>query len=86
MNDEILIGRHRRKPLGAMADDAARRIAEAGKALALTLDPDGRFWIEPPEQAAETDVVGVYRGAQAFSLYRDIAADMQHEISSRGMA
>lgn len=86
MTDEILIGRHRRKPLGQLADEAARRIAKSDRALALTLDPDGRWWLEPPETAADEDVVGVYRGALAFSLFRDISADMKHEITSRGMA
>lgn len=83
---EILIGRHRRKPLGAIADEAARRIAESGRSLALTLYPDGCWWLESPEFAAEDDMVGVYRGAFAFSLYRDIAADMKHELTSRGIA
>ncbi len=86
MTAEILIGRHRRKPVGQMADEAARKIAAAGRALALTLDPDGRWWLESPETAAEEDVVGVYRGAHSFSLWKDIAADMKHETTSRGMA
>ncbi|GAB2620010.1 hypothetical protein [Novilysobacter erysipheiresistens] len=83
---EILIGRHRRKPLGAIDDEAARRIAESGRALAVTLDPDGGWWLEAPETVAEDDMVGVYRGDFAFSLYRDIAADMKHELTSRGIA
>lgn len=86
MSNEILIGRHRRKSVGAIADAAARRIAEAGRALALTLDPDGAWWLEPPELAAESDLVGVYRGAQAFSLWQDISTDMKHEMTMRGMA
>jgi hypothetical protein len=85
MTEEILIGRRRRKPLGAIADDAARHIAQSGRTLALTLCPDGRWHLEPPELAAEDDIVGVYRGALVFSLYRAIADDMKHEIKRRGM-
>ena len=85
MTDEILIGRHRSKPLGAMADEAAQRIAESGSAMALTLDPEGHWCLESPDKAIDDDLVGVYRGALAFSLYRDIAADMKHELTSRGM-
>ena len=51
---------------------------------AVTLDPDGNVWLERPDHAAESDLVGVYQRDQGLLLLtRDIRDDLLHEKQTR---
>lgn len=78
MNDDVILARVGKVPMGEVADKAARLIAGAGRELAVSLDPEGYWLIEPPETAIAEEIVGVYRGDQPFTLCRLIDADMRH--------
>lgn len=58
--DGIVVGNLRRQAAGDVAADAARRLARATCPVAVTVDPEGRVWLERPEDVAEEDLVGVY--------------------------
>ncbi len=52
---------------------------------AVTLGPDGRVWNEPPDEAAECDLVGVYhRGVGMHALADMIRADLKAAMAERG--
>lgn len=81
--DGIVVGNLRRQAAGEIAADAARRLVRAGGPVAVTVDPDGRVWLELPEHAAEVDLVGVYDpelGLVAItSVVRDDLIDVRRE-------
>ena len=80
MTDEIVLGTVRKTPIGEIADRAARAIAVRGEPLAVTFWPCGRLCLEPVEDAAEDDIVGVYRGDRAFTLARAIDSDLRFAV------
>lgn len=84
ISDETLLGRHRQTPIGEMSDRAARAIAANGGPVAVTVDPDGRVWMEPPGWEVEDELVGVYAGASPFTLERVIDADLRHVLGGAG--
>ncbi|MCE7031755.1 hypothetical protein LY625_03835 [Lysobacter sp. GX 14042] len=81
--DGIVVGNLRRQAAGEIAADAARRMVRAAGPVAVTVDPDGRVWLEPPECAAEVDLVGVYDpelGLVAITtVVRDDLIDVRRE-------
>lgn len=84
MTTERMCGNLNKAPIGQVADRAARLVLEYASARAVTMDPDGRVWVEPVEHAAEADMVGVYtRSLGILELNRRIIADLQHEAQAR---
>lgn len=68
-----------------LADRIAWKIIEYATPRAVTLDPDGRVWIEPLDEVAECDLVGVYtRGAGGLALASMIRADLKAAMAERG--
>ena len=84
---EMPIGSFAKYPLTLICYAAAAKLLEhAGELLSLTLDPEGRVYLEPPEEAAEVDVVGTYR-IEKTARRRDVEdilrEDLQHERELR---
>jgi hypothetical protein len=78
-------GNVHRQPTGYVADAAARAILEFASPRAVTMDPEGRVWVENAAEAAECDLVGTYtRSLGILELTRSIAADLLHEKQLRG--
>jgi hypothetical protein len=68
-----------------LAGRCADRIAEFAKPRAVTLDPDGRVYVEAVKDAAECDMVGVYTcTVGTLLLTRQIRDDLLHEKQTRG--
>lgn len=84
----IAAGNLRTYPVTLIAYAAARIITQEldGKPSAVTLDPEGRAWVESPEEAAEVDVVGVYAGPSPRPLAEAIREDLLHELELRAAA
>lgn len=67
--------------LGARCAD--RVMAFAGP-RAVTVDPEGRVWVEPVREAAEDDLVGVYsRSLGVLALSKWIAEDLREVVQAR---
>lgn len=67
--------------LGARCAD---RIMDFASARAVTVDPEGRVWVEPVAAAAECDLVGVYtRSLGVLGLSRWIAEDLRIVAQAR---
>lgn len=49
----------------------------SGSLLSVTADPDGRVWVEPPEDAAEVDILATYRTGGAL---RDLEPLIHSEL------
>lgn len=82
---ETLIGSIHNRPASVLADIAARAALEHKSPRCVTLDPDGKVWVEAPDGAAECDVVGVYGGLGLLDLTRRIAEDLAHELKVRDL-
>jgi hypothetical protein len=81
---ERAVGSTRTTPVYAIADRAARYALQFRSPRAVTMDPEGRVWVEAPQTAAESDLVGVYAPALGIlELTRRIAADLKHEKELR---
>lgn len=80
---EIPCGSIHRVPIGAIADKAARTIMGYRSDRAVTLDPEGRVFVDTPANAADCDLVGVYRYDGLLELPRMIQADLRHEVEVR---
>lgn len=73
-------------PIGAIADRVARLLLEFARPRAVTMDPEGRVWVEPVDHAAECDLVGVYqRDAGLLGMTRAISEDLRWEKERRGL-
>lgn len=73
-------------PVQRIAAKCADAIMEFQSARAVTMDPEGRVFVESVAHAAETDIVGVYgRGIGILDLTRSIREDLLHEKSERGL-
>ena len=82
---EHLVGSVHARPANTLADLAARIVMEHVSPRCVTLDPDGKVWVEPPEHAAEPDIVGVYQGLGLLELSRKIGEDLRYEVQVRGL-
>ena len=80
------------KPLGSfdtytaseLGARCAHAIMEYARPRAVTIDPEGRVWVEPVAEAAECDLVGVYaRGLGVLELSRRISEDLRWEHGRR---
>jgi hypothetical protein len=84
MTTERATGRLQLNPPGVIADRCARVILEYASPRAVTLDPDGRVWVEPVEAAAEIDLVGVYAPALGLlELSRRVQEDLRFVAGQR---
>lgn len=75
-----------RSSLSQIGRKAALALADVpGRTLSLTMDPEGRVHLEAPEEAAEVDIVGTYRGPSDgwLVLGLQIVRDLRHEIKQR---
>ncbi|MCD9046793.1 hypothetical protein [Luteimonas sp. MHLX1A] len=82
---DFLAGVLRSRSMTAIAERAAAHIADASMPLAVCLDPEGRVTVEAPDDAAETDIIGVYSAASGLlPLYRALRDDLvdfaQHTV------
>lgn len=80
---DYMCGSVHRHPVGKLADTAARQIMSYKSPRAVTLDPEGKVWVDNPDHAAEVDLVGVYRPEGLLALTRTITEDLRHEIEVR---
>lgn len=79
ITDRALANLHRTTAWQA-ADACARLILGFASPRAVSIDPQGRVWVEPVEEACESDLVGVYdRSLGLFGLNRQLHDDLQHE-------
>lgn len=86
MTENPVIGNVHRLPCSIIAAAVADKIVRHKRARAVTIDPDGRVYIEAVKDAAETDIVGVYDGALGMlTLTKSIADDLLHEKQARFM-
>lgn len=70
-------GSLRTSSLGTMAARLADAILEYASARAVTVDPEGRVWLECAATAAECDLVGVYtRSLGVLELTRALRDDL----------
>lgn len=66
------------------ADACARMILGYASPRAVSIDPDGRVWVESVAVACEEDMVGVYtRSLGLFGLNRAIHDDLAAEWQAR---
>lgn len=73
-------------PIGTIAGRCADIVMTYARPRAVTLDPEGRVWVEGVGTAAECDMVGVYgRALGLLELTRAIAADLRWEKQQRGL-
>ena len=80
---DYMCGSVHRHAIGTLADKAARQIMGYRTARAVALDPEGKVWVDSPENAAEVDLVGVYRPEGLLALTRAITEDLRHEVAER---
>lgn len=57
---ETKVGHIERRSPRALAEDCLHVIRRRGCQMAVTVDPEGWVWVEPPEHAADSDLVGVW--------------------------
>lgn len=86
MSIELHIGRLGKQSVSEIADKASHAIAQAPRARAVCLSPEGVATIETVAQAIEEDLVGVYTAAPGkFQLWRIIQGDLRTAIDQRGL-
>jgi len=79
-------GRLANTPIATLAARCADVVALLDMPHAVTMDPEGRVWVEAPHEAAEVDIVGTYqRALGVLELTRLIAGDLRHEAEMRGL-
>ena len=86
MTTEYMCGSVHKLAPSTLVSRAACKIMEFESPRAVTLDPGGRVWVESPDDAAEVDIVGVYRPEGLMGLKRAIGEDLKDEVSARGLA
>ncbi len=73
-------------PVGVIADRAARRILRYTRPRAVTVDDRGVAYVEPVNEAAEFDLVGVYsRDLGILELSRRLSGDLLLTKQERGL-
>lgn len=83
ITDRALANLHRTTTWAA-ADACARLILGRDVAMAVSIDPEGRVWVEPIAEACESDLVGVYtQDLGLFGLNRALQQDLAHEWQQR---
>lgn len=69
-----------------LAAVVADTVLEFRSPRAVTLDPEGRVYVEPVDHAAEVDIVGVYTPSLGvLELTRRISEDLAFEKTARGL-
>lgn len=85
MTGDRSLGSLRTSTPALLADKVAWRIMDYASARAVTMDPEGRVWVEPVAEAAECDLVGVYtRSLGVLELSRALRADLAEAKAGLG--
>lgn len=78
------IGSVHRLPCSIIAAAAADQISRYKRPRAVTIDPEGRVYVEAVKDAAEADIVGIYDlSLDVLALTQAIADDLMHEKQAR---
>lgn len=82
--DALPCGSLVRQPPSVVADRAARHLLSSQSPRAVTVDPRGRVFVEPPADAVEMDLVGVYApDLGLLALSRVLIEDLRFEVAAR---
>jgi hypothetical protein len=84
---EIATGSIHGLTVKALSERCARIIMGFTVQRAVTIDPDGKVWVDSVRGAIEAEIVGVYAyaGTGLLKLQREIADDLEHEIKARNL-
>lgn len=86
MSYEQTLGSVHVQPCQQLAAKCAEQILGFKSPRAVTLDPEGRVFVESVRKAAEADIVGVYAPELGIlELSRHIAEDLLFEKAERGL-
>lgn len=79
-------GRIGQKPTNDIAERAADYIMSLTRPQAVCLEPNGRVTVEPPRNAVEEDIVGVYdQSLGLIGLYREVRDNLAFCAEERGI-
>lgn len=78
------IGSVHRLPCSIIAATAADKISRYTRPRAVTIDAEGRVYVEAVGTAAEADIVGIYnQSLDVLALTRAVAEDLLYEKQVR---